>query len=82
MPHNKFSRIKIEESSASTFLPVYFACPKTPWGKMMIDKINKILIKESYTEGYLDFRLRWYDEESQEYLKEVYKKHYLDDKRS
>lgn len=42
-----FNSVSIQESNNLPFVPVYFACPKTPWGEKMITKINEILIKES-----------------------------------
>ncbi len=44
-------------------------------------KINKILITESQQENFLDFRLRWYSQDERAYLRQVYQKHYLKDKR-
>lgn len=76
------SSIAIKELSASKFLPVYIACPNNEWGKAVIEKINAFLVKESLTEDYLAYRLRWYDEESQKLLKRFYQKHYLLDKRN
>lgn len=72
--------LKIQETSKTPYLLVYFACPKNDWGKQMIAKINKILIEESKNSDFLEFRLRWYDESSRTYLKKVYQEIYFNDK--
>lgn len=76
--HN--SSVAIEELSHTKYLAVHFACPANDWGKKVINEINQILRNEVNERGYLDFRLRWYDEESRELLKGYYQEHYLIDK--
>jgi uncharacterized protein (TIGR02285 family) len=77
--HN--SSIAIEELNKTKYLPVHFACPNNTWGKEVINKINQILINETNTNKYLDFRLKWYDEKSQKLLKKYYQEDYLNDKK-
>jgi uncharacterized protein (TIGR02285 family) len=72
--------LAINELSGEEFLGVYTACPKNEWGKKVINRINKALLKESQHDNFLDYRLKWYDNESKQLLKEHYETTYLLDK--
>ncbi len=72
--------VAIQETAESPFLLVAIACTKNPWGEKIIAKINKILIEEANKPNYLDFRLKWFDEASQQELKLIYANQYLKDK--
>jgi uncharacterized protein (TIGR02285 family) len=72
--------LAINELSDGEFLGVYTACPKNDWGKKVINRINMALLKESQHDNYLDYRLKWYDNESKQLLKEHYETTYLLDK--
>jgi len=69
------------EEAETAILPVVFACTDNEWGRKMIQRIDDILVAESQTDDYLDFRLYWYDEESKKILRDFYHKTYLKDKR-
>ena len=71
----------ITELGDDKFLAVYFACPKNDWGKKVITQINIALLKESQNNNYLDYRLKWYDEESKQLLKKHYEASYFLDKK-
>ncbi|WP_028863860.1 hypothetical protein [Psychromonas aquimarina] len=77
---NNTTSKEILETQDTPFLLVYVACPKTDWGQMMIDKINKILLSESKTSDFLNFRIRWYDNSSKKLLEKYYQEHYFNDK--
>ena len=77
---NSTTSLGILENQDTPFVLVHVVCPKTDWGRMMIDKINKILITESKQANFLDSRLRWYDSSSKHLLKKYYKEEYFNDK--
>lgn len=76
---NKTNSFEIAESHQK-YLKVVFACTKNEWGKKIIQKINKILIDESKEAQFMDFRTRWYDQDSQKVLRSLYQSVYLEDK--
>lgn len=49
--------VPIEENPQTVIS--YAACPKTPWGKQMIAKINTVLERQVPTSAYLDVLKRW-----------------------
>ena len=73
--------LNITDSGQDKFLPVYTKCPENEWGKLLISRINKILIDESKEADFLDSRIKWYNEEDQKSLKSIYKEHYFKDKK-
>ncbi|MCK5829770.1 MAG: TIGR02285 family protein [Methylococcales bacterium] len=72
--------LDIIDSGNPGFLPVYVACPKTEWGKLVINEVNKILITESQNNLSLQSRIQWFNEENRKKLKYFYKQHYFTDK--
>ncbi|MDV7341834.1 TIGR02285 family protein [Terasakiella sp. A23] len=52
----------------------YVACPKTPWGKKVIDKVNAALAENVPTQTYLDIMKRWSPEYHFEEVEELYEK--------
>lgn len=48
------------------------ACSKTVWGKKIIGRINKILLKHRPTEKYREFVERWNDEQSLIRIRKAY----------
>ena len=77
----KYRSLVIQELNNVDYFPVYFACANNEWGKTVINRINQILQKASQTHNYLDFRLKWYDQESQALLKNFYQQDYVSDKK-
>ncbi|WP_281557982.1 TIGR02285 family protein [Thalassomonas sp. RHCl1] len=77
---DKFLTYLIDEEAASSYIPVYIACPKNEWGKKLITKINKILIEESLSPSFLHSRLYWYGEEEKAILRRFYREFYFIDK--
>ncbi len=77
---NNTTSLGIVETLDTPFLLVHIACPKTDWGRMMIAKIDNILMVESPQANFLDFRLQWFDESSRKLLQNYYEQHYFNDK--
>ena len=77
---NSTINLEIFETRNRPFVMAHVACPNTDWGKVIISKVNKILISESKKLNLLDFRIHWYDKNTQELLKNYYKDHYFIDK--
>jgi len=46
------------------YLPVYIGAPKNEWGKKIIAKIDKILLKKRHTPEVLAFYANWIDDNS------------------
>ena len=64
--------LNIKETENIPYVLVRVGCPKTDWGRKVIDKVNKILLRDRKKEEYLEPLLRWYGEEDQKKLKELY----------
>jgi len=77
---NDTTSLRILENQKTPFLLVHVACPNTNWGRMMINKINKILVAESKQANFHDFRMRWYDTSSKKLLEQYYNEEYFKDK--
>jgi len=77
---NSTINLEIFETCNRPFVMVHVACPNTDWGKTIISKVNKILISESKKPEFLDFRIHWYDKNTQKLLESYYKDHYFFDK--
>ncbi len=73
--------VAIQEITKSPFLLISVACTNNSWGEKIIAKINQILIRETPKPNYLDFRLKWFDQASQQELQLIYADQYLKDKR-
>ena len=73
--------IDISDSGQDKFLPVYTKCPDNEWGKLLISRINKILIEESKEDNFLDSRIRWYNDDDKKALTNIYKEYYFVDKK-
>ena len=72
--------MEIIELTDNQFLSVYIACPNNDWGRKVISQINIALLRETQNNNYLEYRLRWYDDESKKLLEKHYQSHYLLDK--
>lgn len=72
----QFSIIKITDS-LNTWNKIYAACPKTPWGKNFIIRLNKIINTEKSKPEYLNCQTRWYPDSVVEKFREKYKKQIL-----
>jgi len=55
----------------------YVACSKTPWGKKLIEKINRILVEQRPTEQYRAAYERWLDKSSLETYRSLYNNIFL-----
>jgi len=55
----------------------YVACSKTPWGKKLIEKINRILLEQRPTKQYRSAYERWLDKSSLESYRDLYKNVFL-----
>ncbi len=64
--------LNIKETENIPYVMVRAGCPKTDWGRKVIDKVNKILLRDRKKEEYLEPLLRWYGEEDQQMLIEFY----------
>lgn len=62
----------IKEIENISYIKGLVGCPKTEWGRTVINKVNQILLRDRKREEYLEPLLRWYDEEDQKKLKEFY----------
>ena len=51
----------------------YVACPKTEWGKNVIDKVNTVLSEHIATPAYLDILKRWSPEYHKQEIDELHK---------
>jgi len=65
--------LNIKETENIPYVLVRAGCSKTEWGRKVIDKVNRILLRDRKKEEYLEPLLRWYGEEDQKNLKELYK---------
>ncbi|WP_286234728.1 TIGR02285 family protein [Thalassotalea sediminis] len=74
--------IAIKEISSLKYLSVHFACSDSPWGKDVINAIDRLLVQEATSENYLPSRLRWYERNDKDALKTYYLDHYLNDKKT
>lgn len=75
-----YSVRNITEIADTPFLKVHVACPKNAWGKTIIDRVNKVLLKESEDKKLIQKRLFWYAKGSREELREIYLREYFLDK--
>ena len=55
----------------------YVACSKTPWGKKLIEKINRILLEQRPTAQYRAAYERWLDKSSLKNYRDLYKNVFL-----
>jgi uncharacterized protein (TIGR02285 family) len=68
---DQFISIPVQEER--TVQLVYFACPRTPWGLRVINRINEIFMEEKYSPEYKKMITEtWVDEKSSQILKETY----------
>lgn len=68
---NRFYTIGLEEAPSYTVSHV--VCPKTEWGKQVIQKVNIILEQGRPTHQYRSFIERWVDEGRIKEFREAYK---------
>ena len=55
----------------------YVGCSKTEWGKIIIEKINQVLLVQRPTKRYREAYERWLDESSLESYRKLYDKVFL-----
>lgn len=55
----------------------YVVCSKTPWGKQVIEDVNKVLIEQRPTDRYRATYERWLDERGIEGFRKSYKEAFL-----
>ena len=77
---NPTKSLVIQETQDNSKLMVVVGCTNNAWGRIIIDKIDNILKKESKNPDFLEFRLRWYDESSKKILRKFYQDFYFKDK--
>lgn len=79
---NSTKSFPIKETFDKPYIDVIVGCTPNSWGEAFIRKIDAILAMEYRKPDFLEYRLRWYDEEDREMLRRQYQEYYFKDKSS
>lgn len=74
--YNDFEVLPVKEMVP--YSAVYFGGPKTEWGKNVIEKLNKILMKDGTIARYVKFYESWLNDTDKERYKKVLKLFYFE----
>ncbi len=70
-----FRTLPISESAPT--MVSYIACPNSPWGRGVIEKVNRILEQNIPKESYLGFLQRWSNGFHKVMIEDLYHRHLL-----
>ncbi|HNX60662.1 MAG TPA: transporter substrate-binding domain-containing protein, partial [Spirochaetota bacterium] len=73
---NELRSYAIKEYSQPVLIAHVF-CTKNEWGKKMIERINRILLRERKNPEYLELMTRWYDDRSKKVIRQYYNSQFL-----
>ncbi len=72
LKRDEISAIAIEEGKKDYWIKNYIGCPKNEWGRQLMEKINKILVKARPTKKHIYHQLKWFPKEMEPQIRKAY----------